>query len=376
MIAGTPGRRTWSTTSPAPQLYAASQQFLAADQGIAEIARQKQLLARLKQDAAETAQLYRAMGYDVAGARAGRGRMARSAYDALAAGHRRPATLRRGRRQRHPRRRAARRRSIVGQRGGQAPSSSSSPPATTEPSRQLADANARLTALAAQRSTALPAVQAARGSDVALNQARLAESGQLGAQIERAVRSSWRSAATTVQGTGTFIHPLDGVITSPFGMRFHPILHYTKLHTGTDFAGGSVIHAADDGRVLMTVVSTAYGNFTVIDHGMVDGKHITTAYAHQARFLVKAGSAGQQGRPDRHRRGHRLRHRPAPALRGPRGRHRRRPDALPARRRRALPAGVGADRACREKPVQPYLAVQLTDAAHHVTVVLRAVRSR
>ena len=131
----------------------------------------------------------------------------------------------------------------------------------------LADANSRLTALAAQRSTALQAVQAARGSDVALNQARLAESGQLGSQID-ALSQRLARQGDTVQGTGTFAHPLDGVITSPFGMRFHPILHYIKLHTGTDFAGGSVIHAADDGRVLMTVVSTAYGNFTVIDHGM------------------------------------------------------------------------------------------------------------
>ena len=57
-----------------------------------------------------------------------------------------------------------------------------------------------------------------------------------------------------------------------YGMRMHPILHYVKLHTGTDFAGGDgFVHAADDGRVLFTVVSIAYGNFTVIDHGMIDG---------------------------------------------------------------------------------------------------------
>ena len=190
----------------------------------------------------------------------------------------------------------------------------------------LADANSRLTALAGQRSTALQAVQAARGSDVALNQARLAESGQLGAQID-ALSQALARRGDTVQGTGTSPARLAGVITSPYGMRFHPILHYTKLHTGTDFAGGSVIHAADDGRVLMTIVSTAYGNFTVIDHGMIDGQHITTAYAHQSRFLVRPGQRVVQGRPDRHRRGHRLRHRPAPALRGPRRRRRRRPDA-------------------------------------------------
>jgi murein DD-endopeptidase MepM/ murein hydrolase activator NlpD len=76
----------------------------------------------------------------------------------------------------------------------------------------------------------------------------------------------------------------------------HPILHYVKLHTGTDFAvGDGFAHAADDGRVLFTVLSRAYGMFTVIDHGVLAGRHITTAYAHQAQFLVKPGDAVQKG---------------------------------------------------------------------------------
>jgi murein DD-endopeptidase MepM/ murein hydrolase activator NlpD len=79
-------------------------------------------------------------------------------------------------------------------------------------------------------------------------------------------------------------------------MRYHPILHYRKLHTGTDFApGDGYVHAADNGRVLFTIVSRAYGNFTVIDHGVLDGRHITTCYAHQARFLVKPGDVIRKG---------------------------------------------------------------------------------
>jgi murein DD-endopeptidase MepM/ murein hydrolase activator NlpD len=79
-------------------------------------------------------------------------------------------------------------------------------------------------------------------------------------------------------------------------MRHHPILHYTKLHTGLDLAGGDpVIRAADSGRVILTVVSEAYGNFTVIDHGVIDGRRVTTAYAHQAQFLVREGQAVAKG---------------------------------------------------------------------------------
>jgi murein DD-endopeptidase MepM/ murein hydrolase activator NlpD len=79
-------------------------------------------------------------------------------------------------------------------------------------------------------------------------------------------------------------------------MRYHPILHYTKLHTGIDFGhDDNVIQAADDGVVIMTVFNRAYGNMTVIDHGTIDGRHITTFYGHQSRFLVKEGQRVKKG---------------------------------------------------------------------------------
>jgi murein DD-endopeptidase MepM/ murein hydrolase activator NlpD len=45
----------------------------------------------------------------------------------------------------------------------------------------------------------------------------------------------------------------------------------------------------------MTDVSEAYGNFTVIDHGVIDGHRVTTAYAHQAQFLVRPGQEVRKG---------------------------------------------------------------------------------
>lgn len=163
--------------------------------------------------------------------------------------------------------------------------------------RTLADANAQLQTLAAQRARALDAVRAARGSDLALHRTRLAESGRLGAQIRAAVAALAR-AGRTVTGTGDFARPGTGSITSPYGMRYHPILHYRKLHTGTDFGrADGTAYAADNGRVLFTMVSRAYGNLTVIDHGVVDGEHVTTLYAHQARFLVREGQVVRKGQP-------------------------------------------------------------------------------
>jgi murein DD-endopeptidase MepM/ murein hydrolase activator NlpD len=292
MLAGTPAARDLVDDESSPELYRASQSFLTADQGIAEIARQKQLMAQLKQNAVTTAQLYRAMGYDVSGAQrtatawhqryddlgsSAKAREVRMVGDSATRADERLGDLIVGR-------------ELVKVQFEQVAAR------YAEAKKALADANAQVAALSSQRSTALTAIQAAGGSEIALNQARAAESGQLGAQIEN-LSEQLAQHGDTVQGTGSFAHPLKGNITSPFGMRFHPILHYRKLHTGTDFAGGSVIHAADDGRVIMTMLSTAYGNFTVIDHGIVNGKHLTTAYAHQSRFLVRQGQVVHKGDP-------------------------------------------------------------------------------
>ena len=71
------------------------------------------------------------------------------------------------------------------------------------------------------------------------------------------------------------------VMTSPFGMREHPITGEYKLHTGTDFAGpdGTPILAAADGIVTVAEYTGGYGGLVVIEH-TVDGQTVATAYAH------------------------------------------------------------------------------------------------
>ena len=274
-------------------------------------------MARLKQDAVATAQLYRRDGLRRGRRAAGRGRMARALR--RAAGRRRGAATPGRRRQRDPGRRAARRPHRRRARASR-PTSPGSPPATRPPSASSPTRTRASTALAAQRSTALHggAGRPAAATSPSTRRA-LAESGQLGAQIE-SLSEQLAGAGDTVDGTGSFTHPLDGVITSPFGMRFHPILHYTKLHTGTDFAGGSVIHAADDGRVLMT--DRQHGVRQLHRHRPRHGRR--QAHHDRLRPPVPVPGASRatssQGRPDRHRRPDRLRDRPAPALRGPRER--------------------------------------------------------
>ena len=82
-------------------------------------------------------------------------------------------------------------------------------------------------------------------------------------------------------------------ISSPFGMRTHPITGVYKLHTGTDISAplGAMFVAANDGVVTKAGMNTAYGNMVIIDHG----GGITTLYAHGSEILVQEGQIVKQG---------------------------------------------------------------------------------
>ncbi len=90
--------------------------------------------------------------------------------------------------------------------------------------------------------------------------------------------------------------PVDGArLSSPFGARRHPILGYTKMHKGLDFAApkGTPIFSAADGVIERASFYGAYGNYVLIRHG--NGYH--TAYAHLSRYGtgIRTGGRVRQG---------------------------------------------------------------------------------
>ncbi|MEZ6030785.1 MAG: M23 family metallopeptidase [Hyphomonadaceae bacterium] len=90
--------------------------------------------------------------------------------------------------------------------------------------------------------------------------------------------------------------PINGArLSSGFGNRKHPILGYTKLHKGTDFAAptGTPIYAAGNGRIVSYGPYSTYGNYAKIEHA----NGYTTAYAHMSRYVkgLKRGSYVKQG---------------------------------------------------------------------------------
>lgn len=88
--------------------------------------------------------------------------------------------------------------------------------------------------------------------------------------------------------------PVDGArMSSGFGPRLHPILGYSRMHRGVDFAAGTgtPVLASASGRVTRAGWGGGYGNIVIIDHG----KGLVTRYAHLSKIQVKQGARVDQG---------------------------------------------------------------------------------
>jgi murein DD-endopeptidase MepM/ murein hydrolase activator NlpD len=84
-----------------------------------------------------------------------------------------------------------------------------------------------------------------------------------------------------------FIWPVNGPVTSPFGMR------WGRMHEGIDIGvpSGTPIHSAAAGKVVYAGWMEGYGNLVAVDHG----RGLSTAYAHQSRIGVSLGQTVAQG---------------------------------------------------------------------------------
>ena len=90
--------------------------------------------------------------------------------------------------------------------------------------------------------------------------------------------------------------PINGArLSSSYGKRKHPILGYTKMHTGTDFAApmGTPIMASGDGKITKAGWCGGGGNCVKIKHNTT----YQTVYAHMSKFGkgIKKGKRVKQG---------------------------------------------------------------------------------
>ena len=139
------------------------------------------------------------------------------------------------------------------------------------------------------------------GADHQLLYAGLQRAGQSSLQLVKwaaAGRSEWIDATNAdrsapAESTG-FIMPAQGPVTSYFGYRYHPILHFTRFHAGIDIGAGwgSPIVAAADGQVAAAGWAGGYGREVQIAHG----RGIMSLYGHMSEIVAQPGSfvhAGQ-----------------------------------------------------------------------------------
>ena len=95
-----------------------------------------------------------------------------------------------------------------------------------------------------------------------------------------------------IKNTTSFIKPVEGVITSPFGQRDTATGTVPKNHTGTDIAAnlGTKIKSATDGEVVLASEEGDYGKHLKIQIG-----EVSIIYAHCNNLYVKQGDKVTQG---------------------------------------------------------------------------------
>ena len=107
-------------------------------------------------------------------------------------------------------------------------------------------------------------------------------------------KSGWYEASSlTAVASSGFIWPVNAPVTSEFGPRYHPILHFTRMHKGMDFGArwGTPIVASADGQVERAGWAGGYGRQVRLAHA----GGIETSYSHMSRFVVEPGSLVRQG---------------------------------------------------------------------------------
>jgi len=105
------------------------------------------------------------------------------------------------------------------------------------------------------------------------------------------------TGGTTGDAGGALSRPVNGPITSPYGMRRHPITGVYKLHDGTDFGVGcgTPIRAAASGTIVSQYYNGAYGNRVILNNGVKRGVSVITTYNHLSRYARSSGAKVKRG---------------------------------------------------------------------------------
>lgn len=114
----------------------------------------------------------------------------------------------------------------------------------------------------------------------------------------KGVKIKWGPNAGGIISEQGWARPSSGYVSSPFGMRYHPIYHTWLLHNGTDIAGqgcGAPIFAAHAGTVSYAGPNGTLGNYIQIEHG--DGTSSGYGHIKPGGIHVSIGQHVDPGQP-------------------------------------------------------------------------------
>jgi murein DD-endopeptidase MepM/ murein hydrolase activator NlpD len=138
--------------------------------------------------------------------------------------------------------------------------------------------------------------EAARQAELARQRAEAAAAAAAAAAQNNGGGSGY--APPSGGGSSGLINPVPGAyLTSPYGYRINPISGRSELHDGADMGAGcgTPIRSAASGTVTQAYFNSGYGNRIFVDHGMVNGSHMVTAYNHMSGFAASPGQWVGQG---------------------------------------------------------------------------------
>jgi len=149
------------------------------------------------------------------------------------------------------------------------------------------------TAPAAAAFAGVPVPAVSRAPEIAPAPAPRAPAAVVAARdVAHAVAASARAeahvgAGPARAGSAAFEAPVEGRVSSGFGLRSDPVTGAERFHAGVDLAAprGTPVRVAADGQVIFSGWRGAGGNVVVVRHD--DG--LTTSYAHAERLLATAG---------------------------------------------------------------------------------------
>ncbi|TQL69665.1 murein DD-endopeptidase MepM/ murein hydrolase activator NlpD [Nocardioides albertanoniae] len=159
---------------------------------------------------------------------------------------------------------------------------------------QAARAHTEMSALTQKAARAKQSAEAAKAADAAELKKLQGEESSLRQKI-RALAAAGADRNVGSVG-GLFAAPVaDTYITSPYGVRKHPIYGYVALHNGTDFHApcGRPLQAVGSGRIISTAFSSVWGNRLHLFLGNVNGHSYTAVYNHISSYAKRSGTVGR-----------------------------------------------------------------------------------